>query len=256
MLNTIRADFFRLKHSRGFWIAQLLLISFTIISIKFQQIGQVGIIDESLPDYPEITAWTGTSGLLSMISMISLIMYFILPIIVIIVGHDLSKQTYKNSLTVGVSRIKYFLSKLLTVGYVTLLQLGYYYLVSFITSSLLYGVGTDFNSHFIQLVLKVFIFQFLATFAILAVGLLVLFTTSNSIAMILTVLIFPMLVSLMSIFFPKIEALNYLNFQTNADMFSVIAESSEPLLPYFATPVVFIIGICLITSLLFKKREL
>lgn len=256
MLNTIRADFYRLRHSKGFWIAQLLLIIFTLASIKFQAVGHVGVIDEQATEAAQTMAWSGTAGLIQMISMISFIMYFILPIIVIILGHDFSKQTYKNSLTVGVSREKYYLSKLVTISFVILLQLSYYYIVSFVASSVLNGVGPDFNLDFVTTMIQTLGLQYLCTLAIITLAILFLYLFGSSVGMVIVAISFPIIIAIVSIVFSKLTFLHYLSFQGNADNAYDIIINNNHMLNYVASPLLFILVISTITIFIFKKREL
>lgn len=48
MINTIRADFYRLFYSKGFYITQLFLIVVIVLSIWTEALGSVGISGESL----------------------------------------------------------------------------------------------------------------------------------------------------------------------------------------------------------------
>lgn len=259
MINTIRADFYRLKHTKGFWIAQLILILFITFSIFNQATGSVGI---SAQDMMEETSavkeipWTGTVSLVTMSSMAIFVLYFIIPLFVIALGHDFSKETYKNSLTVGVSRSKYFFSKYITLVLITALQLAYFYLMSFITGSVLNGFGDDFGKTFLWETLQSFALQLLFIMAILSFSVCLLYLTSNVIAAILTAVILPIVINLLQFFFQKITLFSWLDFQSIASQM-MMTGLTDPDLPKQILTALITMGLLIIISLTtFKKREL
>lgn len=48
MINAIRADFYRLLHTKGFFITQIALILIIIVSVFTQALGSSGVMTEQL----------------------------------------------------------------------------------------------------------------------------------------------------------------------------------------------------------------
>lgn len=257
MINTLRADCYRLAHTKGFWLTQGILITVLVFSILTQSTGSVGVNQLDNPKLTaEATIWTGKLALKAMCSMVSFLLYTMWPLLVIIIGHDFTKQTYKNSLTVGVSRTKYFFSKYLTVILVTALQLFYFYVVSFTIASLLNGVGAGFGRAYLLETLNYFLIQLVLLSAIMAIAMFVLCLTGNTIATVLTGVITPIVIAISQFSLPKLTLLYYLNFQNLADNIMTLGLNSPELPAIITTAVITIIIMISASLIVFKKREL
>lgn len=259
MINTLRADFYRLKYTKGFWIAQIVLTAVIIISIVSQATSSVAVEFKDINTLPPAESnliWTGIVALQEMSSMGSFLIYILLPLLVIILGHDFSKLTYKNALTVGVSRQSYFFAKYLTLICATLLQLTYYYLMSFAVGTFLHGIGEGINQTIISNICQNFLSQFILLSAIISLAIFALYLTGSSVIAILTGILTPLFIAILHLQIPDNALLRYTNLQDNIDELSQSGlGSSDLLLSLLAAGI--IITITLTTSLLvFKKREL
>lgn len=217
MLATIRADFYRLFKTKGFWISQLVIIAFIIMTIGSQSVGNFGVSTEETSK--QLTgafdfAWTGVVSVNAISSMMLFFFYAMLPLLVIIVGHDFTKQTYKNILTVGISRTKYFLSQYLSFALMIFLQVIYVYLVSFLTGTLFYGVGDGFGLKQVQEWAFTGLVQFLMIMGIMTFSCLITYVSKNNIFAVLTAIVFPMVVTLLTMFFQNATWLQLFDFQS------------------------------------------
>lgn len=107
MIKAIQADFYRLLRSKGYWITQVAMLAFLTLTVYLQAIGGVGINTESpqealsAVEAMQAMTWTSEVSLTLVTSMASMLIYFCLPLFVMIIGHDLTRKTYKNILTTG-----------------------------------------------------------------------------------------------------------------------------------------------------------
>ena len=260
MLSTIRADFYRLFKTKGFWFSQLFIIGFIFISIASQSVGQVsvGTTNNAANNVESQFAlqWTGIISVEAITSMMSLFFYAMLPMMVIIIGHDFSKKTYKNSLTVGVSRTKYFLSQYISFAVMIYLQIFYIYIVSFLTGTLFYGVGQDFNTQKLLDWVFTLNIQFLMIMAILTVSCFVTYTTKNNVLAILTAIILPVIIPLLGLIFKHTKWINHFDFQnlmSNTEF--ILSKSSDMLQSTYAT-IGTIVFFLVISIFQFNKSEL
>lgn len=116
MINAIRADFYRLLHTKGFFITQIALILIIIVSVFTQALGSAGVMTEQLKHLQSGALdlkWDSYQTVIAMSTMAAYLIYFSLPLFVMILGYDLTKKTYKNQLAIGISRWYFFMSKYL-----------------------------------------------------------------------------------------------------------------------------------------------
>ncbi|MGX4686883.1 ABC transporter permease [Vagococcus sp. JNUCC 83] len=259
MIATFKADFYRLFKTKGFWLSQLFIIGFIFISIASQSVGQVGVnLEESTQETAAQYAmkWTGIISVQAVTSMMTMFFYAMLPMLVIIIGHDFSKKTYKNILTVGVSRTKYFLSQYISFAIMIFLQVIYIYLASFLTGTLFYGVGSGFNQKQLLNWLMTASVQFIMIMAILTISCFVTYLTKNNVLSILTAIILPIILTLLGFMFKNAEWVSLFDFQnTLGDTEFILSRSNElyqSILVALSTILVFL----MLTIYQFNKSEL
>ena len=134
------------------------------------------------------------------------------------IGIDLTQKLYKNSITSGISRTEFYLSKFLVLATLIVLQLILTY-SSFIPATLINGMGTA-PKHFLSNFFITIGVQFICTLAWVSLVSFVLYATNSIIAAIFTYLIGVSLLSLPTVFYPDIDWLKYLNMQFYFDMVS------------------------------------
>ncbi len=218
MINTIRADFYRLFRSKGFFITQLALITTVIFSVASEAVGSINfqsndpqLVNDSLNNLP----WSATNALVTMSTMASFLFYFCLPLFVMTIGFDLTRKTYKTVLTAGVSRWHFFSSKYITFVVMSLMQFIFYYGLTFLTAWIKNGLGVvteDFWWHFVQ----TFGIQFLCLTAIFGLATLAVYLTFSNVTAVLTVVLAPLILTAITIF-TNVEWFIHFNFQSLVD---------------------------------------
>lgn len=217
MLNSIKADFYRLFHSKGFYITQGLLLLLVVTSVTGEALGSIGVTgQQSLQSDALEAVWTGRVTIEAMSSMASFLLYFCLPLFVITIGFDLTKKTYKNLLTAGVSRRGFFVSKYIVFVLMSLMQFVIYYGAAFVTACIKNGAGS-INGEFIGNFFRVFGLQFVFFQAIFGLAVVAMNLVRSNVASVLAVIIFPIVVSMLAMLLKNADWLQYLNFQGNID---------------------------------------
>ncbi len=216
MLNMLKADFYRLSKIKGFWITQALILLFVFMTIKTSTVGHLGVVDgqelqQAAQSYGE--SWNGVVSVSAVQSMGDALLYFMLPLLVFIIGTDFTKGTYKNILTVGVSRYKYFFSKLTSFTIVLTIQLIMIYMVAFLTGFVLNGAG-DVTIDFIKNTLEVLGVQMIFLLAITVLASALLFITKNNVVSIIFTIVFPAVLAILHLLNPNVRLYEILDFST------------------------------------------
>ena len=210
MLHLIRADIFRIIKSKGFYITFGLLFLYLLVTVNFEIVGNVGVQDPNVPvDLPDIV-WDVEHAIPVIASMSGLLVYFSLPLFIMIIGFDLSRNTYKNILTIGISRAKYFISKSISFAILLIFQILCFYIVACLLLGLKNGWG-HLNFDFWQQLFLVMGHQFLNIFAILSVTLIPLYLYSSNVSVVITTVVFPIIVSIVALI-TKSEFVGYFDF--------------------------------------------
>ncbi|WP_130860087.1 hypothetical protein [Gracilibacillus phocaeensis] len=213
MINAIRADLYRLFHTKGFYITQVLLILFVVISILAQATGTVGVqSDETTELQSLVNHWDSYRTFIAFSSMASFLVYFCLPLLVMIVGYDFVHQSYKNQLASGVSRFQYLGSKYVIFSVVAALQFIFYYTSAFFTAAAANGIGS-MPDHFWVNALQTIGIQFIAFQSLFMIGLCILVITFSNISSIISIIIIPLVMNVLYAVFNR-QWLTYFDFQT------------------------------------------
>ena len=104
------------------------------------------------------------------------IIFFTLIVVCLLLGVDLSRKLYKNSLAHGISRTEFFLSKTLVSFVVAIFQFILLLGLSFIIASSINGIGTAPTGFFGQFLLTILV-QLMITIAWIGIVSFVLYLT-------------------------------------------------------------------------------
>lgn len=260
MLNTIRADFYRLFRSKSFYITQLISLLIVVGSILAQKIGTVMEVtknDSSAAPSAlgqEDLVWTGVQSLQNLSIMSALVVYFCIALFVITIGYDLSRGMLKNMLTSGISRERFFVSKYIVFLLVTGFQFILYYGSAFVTGTLLHGVG-DFSLDFLKDFLTGVGLQFLFLQAIFAIGICILYFTFTTVWAVLSIIVIPLVITIVSVLSSAFNWVTYFDFSTQMRqaMLEQPFDNITKLMSAALGTIIVLIGIAFYN---FKKKEL
>ncbi|MFV0560416.1 MAG: hypothetical protein ACK5NA_06845 [Enterococcus sp.] len=220
MINAIRADFYRLLHVKAFYITQIALITIVLLTIFTKTLGSSGVMTDQLNQLQSGTrdlSWDSYQTVIAISTMAAFLVYFCLPLFVMILGHDLTRKTYKNQIAIGISRWHFFVSKYLIFLLVSALQFVFYYGFTFLTAGIRYGFGIP-PEHFWGDIFRTIGLQFLAFQAIFAIALLLLSLTFSNVAAVIVVIVSSIIIEIISAIFSKVEWIKYFDFQTNINI--------------------------------------
>ena len=160
MIQTIRADFYRLFHSKGFWITEFVLLANILLGAVYKVTSRFGtsISTDSQDVAQQVPEkMTGINALAHFSGHSDSIIFFTLIVVCLLLGVDLSRKLYKNSLAHGISRTEFFLSKTLVSFVVAIFQFIVLLGLSFIIASSINGIGTAPTGFFGQFLLTILV---------------------------------------------------------------------------------------------------
>lgn len=255
MLNSINADFYRLFHSKGFYITQILLVVLVTGAMVSQQtITLMNMSKTNASPAGHNPLWTGVDAVLNFGSISIFLIYFSLSIFIITIGYDLSHEMLKNVVTAGISRERFFISKYFVFLIVTMFQFIIYYGVVFILSSAMNGVG-NFSLGFLKLFFGGVGLQFLLLHAAFAIGFCILYFTFSTVWPVLGIIVIPVIINIVSTLIPHMEWL-YLFAFSNELSNVMTPQSSEEIFKIILSAFSVIFVLLGISFYHFKKKEL
>jgi len=143
MRNIIKADFYKLKNSKPFWICLALSLLFgIIIMVGLQQamvMAQQPRHDPDLDALLDMIPHASGAYLLSSSMSYGFHIIFIGVFVAVFISSEFSFGTMKNTLSRGAGRIKVFFSKFLVCSAAALTMLFGFILTSLLTGSIIWG---------------------------------------------------------------------------------------------------------------------
>lgn len=192
MLHTFQADFYRFFRSKAVWITEFIFL-LTTLSAVFGKLNAVQLIQA-------VSNAIGNNT------------FIIIILSMVVIGTDLNKQLYKNTLTSGVSRTSFFVSKALVMVCVTFLQLALFYSINFILN----GIG-DLSATFLLQFILLFFVQCLTVIAWTAIISFILYLSKSMIAALGGYLFCASLTGALAQFYPKSLWLQHLTMSFDFD---------------------------------------
>ena len=199
MLYLLKADFYRIFKSKSFYITLGLLITFVVGTVLNQSLGSVGVMTDdkmAFMDEQALSAWTGIQSMVNMLTMMSILQYFIIPLLITLVGADFAGETYKNTLTTGISRTKYYATKMLAAFILCILVAVIFVGVAGLIGTITSGFGT-FDSTMLFDILKSFGSKLIILFCFALLGISSLMITKSKVSAILICILLPVILQVL-----------------------------------------------------------
>ncbi|MDR0491748.1 MAG: hypothetical protein LBH28_10945 [Oscillospiraceae bacterium] len=199
MMKIIRADTYRIVRGKGPYITLAVLIAVIFLQILGGINMNAGANANSMdmintdPENFDVENFdiaslfhspTGSEAPFQIMSGSSNLLCFLLPLIVFIGATDFNTGAARNTLSGGISRAKYYCSKLVLSCISCALLLIAYVLLSIILATALNGFGGKFSGEFVSNVLKIFLPQLWLCLAGACVGNFFVFTFKRTAAVI------------------------------------------------------------------------
>lgn len=254
MIQTIRADFYRLFHSKGFWITEFVLLANILLGVLYKVTSRFGtsISTDSQDVAQQVPEkMTGINALAHFSGHSDSIIFFTLIIVCLLLGVDLSRKLYKNSLAHGISRTEFFLSKTLVSFVVTIFQFILLLGLSFIIASSINGIGTAPTGFFGQFLVTILV-QLMITIAWISIVSFVLYISHSIAAVFVTYFIGSALLAFPVLLYPHVELFRYLTLRFGIEM------AADPAVVLQASLVAIGIAVFFLGNslLIFKKKDL
>lgn len=254
MIQTIRADFYRLFHSKGFWITEFVLLANILLGAVYKVTSRFGtsISTDSQDVAQQVPEkMTGINALAHFSGHSDSIIFFTLIIVCLLLGVDLSRKLYKNSLAHGISRTEFFLSKTLVSFVVAIFQFIVLLGLSFIIASSINGIGTAPAGFFGQFFITILV-QLIVTIAWIGIVSFVLYLSHSIAAVFVTYFIGSALLAFPVLLYPHVELFRYLTLRFGIEM------AADPAVVLQASLVAIGIAVFFLGNslLIFKKKDL
>lgn len=247
MIRLMKADLYRLVHTKGIYIVLLAIIAFVGISVSSEIVGTMGVKSESAMESRSqgSSTWNMAVALTSASFSSSILIYLFIVFFVVVLGYEFSQRTYKNTLTSGASRIAFVISKYFTQLLTLFVGTFLYFATTALFAFLKYGtegiiVGDVLRDTVIAMVSLSFCVS-----VIFSLATLVLFLTTSNIISVVFIIIYPILIQL-TYMFTNWEGLKYFDFYSLAQNIGLGQIGGTELVPYIlvslATIVISLIG--------------
>lgn len=253
MLNMIRADIYRLVHTRSFWVTELLVTILTVLTVNGGQ-ALTFIVNGEEVSQTEHLAMTGINALQLVNS--STMFYYLLPLIILVLGSEYSKGTLKNIVTTGTSRNTFFFGKFLSYSVVVLLQYIWLLAWAFVMGTIKGGTG-ELTSVVVQNQLYYLFSGVLFVLAMSVFTNFVLYLTKNTAVSVLIAVILPLVIFAVHTFQPDQTLFEYIDMQGayQALFGTTLKTAGDIQTSFIGAALIFIVGLGG-TNWLFSKQDL
>ena len=180
MQNIIRADLYRIFKSKGVYITSAVFLGLLFLTLFTN--GTIGVGTGIMPESLGDLSVTGANAPFIAMEEADLLLYFMLPLVIFIACADFSSGTVKNVLSSGVSRSKYYASKLLLSCVFCVVLITAKVVIATASATLIHGFGGVFGIDYAVSVLKPFLMQLFLLISATCVCVFLVFTTKKTAA--------------------------------------------------------------------------
>lgn len=254
MIRLIKADIYRLLRTKGFYITMILMMAYAALIVLSQSVGSVGVNMEDKVDIGAVQ-WNLKIAVQYVSFSSAFLVYFLIGLFVILFGYEFSQRTYKNSLTAGVSRMTFVLSKYLIQLLFFFVATVLYYGGAVVIASIKYGFGDTALAPFLWDTLIMAIGVSLIISVIFSLASLILVSSNSLVLASVFVVVYPMAIQIFALI-TKFEGLKYLDFFGLVQQIGVGALSVNELFPYAAVSLALIVLSLAGSALIIRQKEL
>ena len=174
MRNIIRADIYRIIRGKGLYITLAVFLAVIALQVTSGANMNTGISYSTVETFSTIEDFenlesldpadlfhppTGVEAPFKAMEEAHNTLYFMMPLIIFIVAADFNSGAAKNTLACGVSRAKYYCSKLILSCACCALLLAAYIIISTLAATAINGFGGVFDGEYVLNALKIFLPQ-------------------------------------------------------------------------------------------------
>jgi len=184
MMNTIRADIYRVVRGKALYITFTLLIVLALIEVLPPGSGaNVGVNTNIVNmNFSKVTV-TGSVAAQLLLTVMDNLIYFLIPMFIAVVMAMFSSNAVKNSLSTGMSRVKLYFSKWILSSVLCVLLMLVYLLLGVLAAALVWGSG-EWTGAYLLTILRAFGAQMVVLLALNSIGVFLSFAIRNTAAVI------------------------------------------------------------------------
>lgn len=258
MINQIRADFYRQRHSIGML---LLLIATVALGIGTTwSKNTVGIStggEEYAHKLSEIQgqSWTIRTGLQAGVASATSLIYFYIAVFVIVIGSEYSQHTLKNTLTSGISRMQFILGKYATILIDIILMTLCYFIADLLTGLALgRKPGVGWGILYKDVAVMTLSVSFCIS-VIISLGIVLLILTQSIVIPAVVIVIWPVLIGLIE-FTAKWKWLRYFDFVGFGQQIVLDTLKADQVWIYVGVSVGVVLVAIIGSALIISKKEI
>lgn len=254
MIRLIKADMYRLLRTKGFYITMILMVAYAALIVTSQSVGSVGVNMDDKVDAAAIQ-WSLKIAVQYASFSSAFLVYFLIGLFVILFGYEFSQRTYKNSLTAGVTRLTFVLSKYLIQLLFFFIATVLYFGGAAIIAAIKYGVGDTAMLPFLGNTVVLSLGVSLIISVIFSLASLILVSSNSLVLASVFVVIYPLAIQIVSLMI-DFDGLKYFDFFGLVQQIGIGTLSGKELLPYVSVSVIVIVLSLLGSSLVIRQKEL
>ncbi|WP_334332842.1 MULTISPECIES: ABC transporter permease [unclassified Companilactobacillus] len=255
MLNQLRADNFRLRHTLGIYLTLLFTIVYSAFITGKSIVGGILVTDDSMDKLDSVKIWTIKDGINASTLSSSLLLYVLISIFVIIIGTEFSQKTYKNTLVSGITRTQFVLAKYVLMLLSIFVLIITYFLTSVVMGMILSRTTGSSWSELMSIILKDSLVIAFFISVIFGLGILILFLTSSIVFSSIFIVVCPIFVTVLNNLVDW-SWLKYIDFFRAAVKISLRLVSTQQIWIYILTSMVVLIITIFCSVYVINNKEL
>lgn len=256
MLNQIRADGYRQLHTLGIYIVLLVTVIFSALITSGQSVGGIMInADDIRMNELSKSDWSILTGLKSATLSSTVLLYLYIAIFIIVIGHEFSQKTYKNTLVSGISRLQFILSKYVMILLDVFVMTFCYYLTALITGKVMNRLwGGEIGEISRNLGEMTLVIGFFIS-VIFSVGVILLILSNSIVVSAVFIVLWPILIALVAMM-TTWKWIKYFDFMGVAQRIALGSLKIDQVGPYIVTSLVVLIVAIVGSALIVRRKEL
>ena len=256
MLNQIRADGYRQLHTLGIYIVLLVTVIVSALITSGQSVGGIMInADDIRMNELSKSDWSILTGLKSATLSSTVLLYLYIAIFIIVIGHEFSQKTYKNTLVSGISRLQFILSKYVMILLDVFVMTFCYYLTALITGKVMNRLwGGEIGEISRNLGEMTLVIGFFIS-VIFSVGVILLVLSNSIVVSAVFIVLWPILIALVAMM-TTWKWLKYFDFMGVAQRIALGSLKIDQVGPYIVTSLVVLIVAIVGSALIVRRKEL
>ncbi|KAF1298456.1 hypothetical protein BAU15_11925 [Enterococcus sp. JM4C] len=251
MIRLIKADFYRVLHTKGFIVTGIVMIAFAIVNVLTGNSVGMGVdLDTTMPSGIDLKTSIDAAVFSS-----SILVYLLIGVFVIVFGYEFSQKTYKNSLTAGVSRLQFVVAKYISQVFYLTFFIVLHFAAVMLTAYLKFGsTQADFFSFVLQTFLLAVAISLLIS-VVFSLASLLLVGLGSMVGAAILIVVYPIVVQIIYTI-TEWEQLKYFDFLGFIQVLGVGQLKFDEILPYVIVSAVVTLLSLVASTLLIRNKEL